>query len=495
LNDTFMHSRRRARQKGIALLLMAILAITLVPMVGLAIDAAVLYVVKARVSAACDGASLAAARNLNVGQTMAQQAASAHDRAESFFYANIPSNFLGATRGTPVIDIPTTTTNNVLTVTTSGSATVSTYFMRMLGVNDVVVNATGTASRRNVNLMMVLDRSMSMQQSGSCAPMRAAAKDFVSKFVDGRDKLGLIHFGTNTVLAFPPAANFKSASTNVASIIDGLSCVDSTSMSAAYWRAYQELVNLSEPGALNVIVLFTDGIPNGIDATFDVRTASDTRFGYSGGPCGTGVQCVVPAPAASCRSSAQISGVVAAMGDLNATGDTRGIWISQGPATGSYNQQKVNRSGCSYSSGSNTENRVRADLKFIPDQDNNGNRIRGYSNQYLSFDSSDLAPGFPTQVRIDRPRTITIASSNLVDNAAQRVRGRASDPTLGVVTFVIGLGSVDPVLMRRVANDPLSNIYTDDPELPDGKFLHASDTGEMAEAFQRIASEVLRLSR
>ena len=182
------------------------------------------------------------------------------------------------------------------------------------------------------------------------------------------------------------------------------------------WRAYQQLVNLSEPGALNVIVLFTDGIPNGIDANFAVRGASDSRYGYSGAACGgTGTLCN-PMPASTCNSSASISGVVAAMGDLNATGDTRGIWASQGPASGSYNQQKVNRSGCAYNSGSNRENRVRADLAFIPDQDNNGNRIRGYSNQYLSFDSTDLAPGFPAQVRIDRPRTITIASSNLVDN-------------------------------------------------------------------------------
>ena len=49
--------------------------------------------------------------------------------------------------------------------------------------------------------------------------------------------------------------------------------------------------------------------------------------------------------------------------------------------------------------------------------------------------------------------------------------------------------------MQRVANDPASTIYADDPELPDGKFIHANDTAEMAEAFQRIASEVLRLSR
>ncbi len=488
------------REKGIAILLMAIVAIALIPMVGLAIDAAVLYVVKARVSAACDGASLAAARNLNVGQTMTQQAASARDRAQSFFYANIPLNFLGANRGVPVIDIPTTTTNNVLTVTTTGSATVNTYFMRMLGVNNVTVNATGTASRRNVNLMMVLDRSKSMDDSGSCGPMKTAAADFVNKFVDGRDKIGLLHFGSNTVLAFPPAANFKSASTNVASIIGGLSCVDSTSMAAAYWRAYQQLVNLSEPGALNVIVLFTDGIPNGIDATFKIKTAaSPSRYGYRNGNCGNAAQCAIPASA--CSSSADISGVIAAMGDLNATGDTRGMWVSQGPTSGSYNQQRVNRSGCSFNSA---ENQIRRDLRYIPEKDNNLNQIRGYPNQYLSFretnpatdpNNSDLTPDFPSFIRIDRPRTITIASSNLIDHAAQRVRARELNTSLGVVTFVIGLGAVDPVLMRRVANDPVSNIYADDPELPDGQFIHANDTAEMAEAFQRIASEVLRLSR
>src|SRR5215217_4574295 len=132
-----MRVTTRTRQKGFSLILLALLSIVLVPMVGLAIDASILYVVKARISAACDAASLAAARNMNVGQTMTQQAASARDRALSFFNANLPNNYLGSTHDNPTIDIPTATTNNVMTVTTTATANVNTYFMRMLGVNHV----------------------------------------------------------------------------------------------------------------------------------------------------------------------------------------------------------------------------------------------------------------------------------------------------------------------------------------------------------------------
>lgn len=488
-----MTAIRRARQKGFSLLLLALVSIVLVPMVGLAIDASILYVVKARISAACDAASLAAARNLSVGQTMAQQAASARDRAQSFFYANFPANYLGATPNAPNIDIPTTTPNQVLTVTTTATATVNTYFMRMLGRDHVTVSAAGAASRRDVNLMLVLDRSASMSISGACGPMKTAAANFVNKFVDGRDKIGVIHFGTNTVYAFPIASNFKSATTNANSIINGLSCQDSTSIASAYWEAYQKLVTLNQPGALNVIVVFTDGIPNGINANFPVRTSADMRYG-SPGPGNTNTGSTSSVAASSCSSSAAISGVVSAAGDLDATGDTKGIWAATAAAGGSYTQSLVSRSNCAYRggvSGGNTSS-IRRDLQYIPDTDVYSNKIRNYSHQYLSFnDPADYAPGFPTNIRIDRPRTITIASSNLLDHAAQRVR----TGTLGVVTFAIGLGAVDGTLLKRVANDPSSPIYVDNPDLPDGKFILASNTEEMNGAFNRIASEVLRLSR
>ncbi len=54
------------------------------------------FVVKARLSSACDAAALAAARNLNVGLTIDEQAASATARALAFFDANFPDGFMSS---------------------------------------------------------------------------------------------------------------------------------------------------------------------------------------------------------------------------------------------------------------------------------------------------------------------------------------------------------------------------------------------------------------
>ncbi len=77
-------------------LILSILAV--VPAVGLGIDVSIMYLVKAKLTAACDGASLAAARNLNLGITMTQQAAAAQQRAQSYYQANYPLHYLGSTR-------------------------------------------------------------------------------------------------------------------------------------------------------------------------------------------------------------------------------------------------------------------------------------------------------------------------------------------------------------------------------------------------------------
>ena len=57
--------RRLRRQKGSTLLLMStLLPIVLIPLVGLAIDGTILFIVQAKLSAACDGAALGAGRLL-----------------------------------------------------------------------------------------------------------------------------------------------------------------------------------------------------------------------------------------------------------------------------------------------------------------------------------------------------------------------------------------------------------------------------------------------
>jgi Mg-chelatase subunit ChlD len=300
-------TKRVSNKKGFVVFVVAASAMVLIPVAGLGIDAAMLYVVKARLSAACDGAALAAARNLNVGQTITAQEASARLRAESFYAGNFAEGYLGAHRNAPVITIPMAAVGNVLRVTTDGSARFVPYFMKYLGINNVDVRATGTAARRDVNIMLVLDRSLSMDFTSSCEPMKAAARNFVDRFVEGRDRLGLITFGA-TVYRVAPSRNFKTASPNLDTLISQIDCDGTTNMVTAYWRAYQEIITLAQPGALNIIVLFTDGIPNGFYGNFPIKTIADTRYGYSGGPCGSGSTCTVAA--STCTVASPLVGVV-----------------------------------------------------------------------------------------------------------------------------------------------------------------------------------------
>jgi Mg-chelatase subunit ChlD len=455
---------------------------------GLAIDAAVLYLIKARLTAACDAASLAAARNLHLGQNWTDQAAQARLRAESFFYSNFPYQFLGGTRGRPTITIPDNVPQDrVLTISTEATAVTQTYFMRYLGAGNVTVGAGGTASRRAVNLVMVLDRSGSMETSDSCEPMKTAAANFVRKFVDGRDRLGVITFGTDYVEALQPTFYFKSGGTRAVDVIDDISCSGKTSVTAAYWRAYQQLVALDQQNALNVVVLFTDGAPNGFYGTFNRRSGSDC-------------------------SQATMTGVVAE--------GPRGLFklLGNNPAIG--DEAFVNNPGCAYL---HDQDDVGEDIYVFPSTDAWGNKPRGYasdvglSSDYLGYTSSQLDNG---KVKIASDNANEKASKSILDHAAARIRLRR-DPVnttsttnfqhpIGVVTYVIGLAvgasssadQPDPVLMSRVANQrtlhgtsTANPAYRQGDRSPDGLYVQSNANGDLGSAFDRIAAEVLRISR
>src|ERR1700683_807192 len=81
----------KTREKGVSLFLaIAALVWVVIPMLGLVVDVGILYSAKARLQAAVDGAALAAARALNLGQTTAEQATAAQQNAVNWFYANFP---------------------------------------------------------------------------------------------------------------------------------------------------------------------------------------------------------------------------------------------------------------------------------------------------------------------------------------------------------------------------------------------------------------------
>ena len=166
---------RAAREKGIAVMLTAFMLIFTIPIVGLAIDAGLLYVVRAKLSSACDAAALATARNLNLGLTLAEQTSAATTRGTAFFGANFPAGYMGTYNTTPTITV-TQATLNTLSVTSTASTTAPLYFMRYLGSSATLASSTGRATRRDVNLILVLDRSGSM--SGQpCTDMISASKN------------------------------------------------------------------------------------------------------------------------------------------------------------------------------------------------------------------------------------------------------------------------------------------------------------------------------
>src|SRR5262249_9071512 len=88
-------SRRRQSERGIILMMATASLVAIIPLVGLSVDVGDLYACKARIQAAVDGASLAAARALVLGASTEAQALTARHNAVNWFYANFPINNWG----------------------------------------------------------------------------------------------------------------------------------------------------------------------------------------------------------------------------------------------------------------------------------------------------------------------------------------------------------------------------------------------------------------
>src|SRR5580698_9854647 len=88
----------KARERGATLLMVTFVsAFLLIPIIGTCIDGAVLYWVKARLSAAVDASALATGRSFNVGQSDSAQIANATAIGQMYFAANFPPGVMRTT--------------------------------------------------------------------------------------------------------------------------------------------------------------------------------------------------------------------------------------------------------------------------------------------------------------------------------------------------------------------------------------------------------------
>jgi Flp pilus assembly protein TadG len=521
----------------------------LIPMVGLAIDSTMLFSVKAKLQAAVDGGALAAAQSLSSGVTFTAQSAAAVKTADQFIKANFVARgvitgyngYWGAfnlndqtcdangnptpSGGSACIVAAQDTANKRTTVTIAAGVSVPLIFMRILGFSNGTVVARGQAARRDVVMVLVLDRSSSM--SPTIAALQTGATAFVNGFQATRDRLGLVVFGGSAIVAYPPGdwnnasptgpdTSFMTATPNMVTLIGDIAVGTNTGTAEALILAYKELQAANQPGALNVIVLFTDGQPNGITANFN-----------GANPAGQGSTSIKSTSTCSYKNNtspnpsmvgwlAQWGGYVAgpvtngngifSLAQWSGTSVTSWLGSENEPVLSSGSGQPGN--GCYYAS---TTSNVYKDLT-IPSVDYYGNSTIGSNTApytYTDYQSSEIWSDTGECNNGSRiggnPLTLTgnaagdacqvgLASWNAADMAGKQIH---ADTTLKPVIYCMGYegnGGDDPVFMERLANINVSANTVYDSTKPSGKYIQVQQASDITGAFQSLAEEILRLS-
>lgn len=318
------------------------------------------------------------------------------------------------------------------------------------------MTASGQAIRRDVDLMMVLDVSGSLgpptSPSDTMTKLKAAAiTGFVERFAaaPGGDRVGLVSFASGAVLdvAINKDANrgfvkTGAGGTGVEDRINALTVSGSTAQAEGMRRAVDELnaVPVALRSSLRVILLFSDGAPNDVSATF--------RRGAAG-PNVTG--------------------------DLYSETDPPATT----PADRLYsNTQRDNLTG------------TYDDIANIPATGLGGIALTG---------ARTLTAGAPYQ---NTRCNVNKAARNMIENIAATARGQNIIVyTIGLgarlnsseITFCgYGVNEYGGSILKRLANDVGADTHSD--ATPTGRYCHADSADDLNSCFSDIASEVLRLA-
>jgi hypothetical protein len=373
--------------------------------------------------------------------------------------------------------------------------------MRYLGLGqggggNPVVRVIGEASRRDVNIIMVIDRSGSLDTAGACDDVESASKSFVNMFANQRDRLGLITYGGSYRYDYTLTKTFKDSPTlhSKLGLIYPDGCSGWTGSAQAFWNGYVQLANLHEPGALNAILFFTDGRPNTVTAAWSldsIGTPGNTNMtrcwdwehnkkydqtGYD--PSNLRYTGYIA------TENGSSDGVKGHLADPMPTGDPGVVKIPDGYS----GSAKSSSSDCWWRSDSNN---VTRDVAFYPTQDMYGNSFFGWKS-VTTFPTESPYAGM---IDYEDGDSGLNAAINAIDNAANRVRNKELEPGVDVLVYAIGLGDLGPdqaELLQRVANDRNSPIF--DETKPEGLYVFAPNPAALNEAFVRIASEILRYS-
>lgn len=451
----WLASGQRLRQQGQILILLAISMTVLIGMVGLAIDAGLAYGVKAKLESAVDAATIAGARALAEGSDDNARILAAKQAAKDYFHANFPNPFLGATPEalTDAMIEATHEASGYWKISVTGTATLPVTFLGFTGIPTLTVRASGQSIRRDLDIILVLDTSGSLASpTGTFSALKAAAVNFVTKFNAGAngDRVGLVSFAAGGVVDVPIVKDGSRGfnKTQVINAINALNVSGSTASAEGMRLALNEIngVPAVNRSSLRMIVLFSDGAPNDVPATFSNGGSPVTGDLYS---------------------------------ETSSPGTSR--------ATRVFRHDRRDTSLGTYS-----------DIVTLP---SSGFAVTGTGNIPLaSFNNIRTLTGSPvTNTRCN----VNKAARNMLENVANMARSQsikihtialgAAVNSLEINFCSYAANEVGSSILKRLANAQDANTYNS--AQPTGLYVWAENAGELDDAFSSIASEILRLSR
>lgn len=451
---------------------------------GLAVDSGRAYVVKAQLTKAVDGAALGAARNLNSGNPRAE--------AERIFKANFPAGYLGTSDVTDPTDNPaffnlvTNPATGVNTITVTATATLPTTFMTLGDFDEVSVSSTGEATRRMVDLSLVLDVSSSI--GSRWGAVRDAARVFAGAFDASNDRMALVTYGDHATVrvAMPSSRGFnKDAFINaIPQSLPG----GSTAMVEGLYRGWDELRSVpgGQQSGLRVIVLFTDGASNSVPATWPASPATAKGLRTYDFPKRS------PDPDGQTWNNPQIQGLY----------DT-----GTGVRNPSYNLTTT-----IWNSTQTLPN-----VPWMPNGSFHAHHRSSGIPTSFPFQSNSLTVNGSTQSAVRGLRNFNAVQNKYpaevwnINNAARNlleiIANAARDDGAGdyrIRIYTIGMGELvrymlgtmpekpEDILMR-IANDIRSPDYDNDQR--EGRYYYAATGADIGPAFQALQSQIVRLSK
>ena len=257
------------KESGQVLVLFALWLPLLCLFVGFGIDFGFGFLTKAQLAKAVDAASLAAMRNLGRGQTEATTIGLAefalNSNANSNLYVSAPSATITYSKdssGEPIVNVAAT-------------AKIRTFFIGLAGFHTLTVANFSQATRPPIILSLVLDRSGSMNDNGGAAALPGSVTDFLGYFIENTDQLGEESFSSIATNDVPITTAFQTPITNS---VNGMAFGGATFAQGGLLDAQTQVTGVSPlpTNAVQVVVFFTDGWANSIQATV---AGSQVNFG------------------------------------------------------------------------------------------------------------------------------------------------------------------------------------------------------------------------